>query len=90
MDRQTLGVTLYSEQQELALAQAQLEQLNQNLQAHTAQRLCREAEMDSLRKLYKNVANEADASKRQGLLNHFTIVDSNSDQRVYGLHFRLL
>lgn len=59
-------MTLYAEQQTLALSQARLESVSTDLQAHTAQRLYREADMKNVRKLYKNIADQGSEMKRQG------------------------
>lgn len=59
-------MSLYAEQQSLALCQAKLDSVNQNLQSNTAQRLNREAEMTNIRKLYKKVASDGDETRQQG------------------------
>ena len=69
-ERQELGVTLYAEQQSLALSQARLESVHTDLQAHNAHRLYREAEMNNIRKLYKTVAKEGDAMRKQGVFQN--------------------
>ncbi|XP_067928587.1 coiled-coil domain-containing protein 40-like [Watersipora subatra] len=90
-EREELGMILYSEQQDLALVQAKLESINENLQTHTATRLTREAEMDCLRKFYKTVVREVDASRSQASVMQkeldninirlFCLMNSQSDVR---------
>ena len=61
-------MTLYAEQQDLALAQTKLESLTEDLQVLTNRRLIREGEMACLRQLYKDAADSTDANRKQGIV----------------------